>query len=123
MSSASEPKPAEAENQDGVFIALREYYFIINSISILVIVICSYILLKRRFSKSSGMPLEPQLPKIRKDMTIEELRKYDGTQPDGRVLVAVNGWIFDATRGRRFYGPGEYACCIVLFIELHPESP
>ncbi|XP_072942197.1 membrane-associated progesterone receptor component 2-like isoform X3 [Epargyreus clarus] len=39
-------------------------------------------------------------------MTVAELRQYDGTQPDGRVLVAVNGWIFDVTRGRRFYGPG-----------------
>ncbi|KAI8439941.1 hypothetical protein MSG28_001392 [Choristoneura fumiferana] len=106
MSSASEPKSAEAENQDGGPSVVREYYFIVNSISILVIIVCSYILLKRRFAKPTGMSSEPQLPKMRKDMTIEELRKYDGTQPDGRVLVAVNGWIFDATRGRRFYGPG-----------------
>lgn len=31
---------------------------------------------------------------------------YDGTQPDGRVLVAVNGNVFDVTRGKKFYGPG-----------------
>lgn len=49
---------------------------------------------------------EPKLPKLRKDFTIEELKKYDGTQPDGRILVAVNGNVYDVTKGRRFYGPG-----------------
>ncbi|KAI5643605.1 cytochrome b5-like heme/Steroid binding domain-containing protein [Phthorimaea operculella] len=51
-------------------------------------------------------PPPPRLPKIRKDLTTAELSKYDGTQPDGRVLLAVLGTIFDVTRGKRFYGPG-----------------
>jgi membrane-associated progesterone receptor component len=51
-------------------------------------------------------PVAVELPKLRRDFTVEELKKYDGTTPDGRILVAVNGNIFDVTRGKRFYGPG-----------------
>lgn len=50
---------------------------------------------------------EPKLPKLRKDFTVEELRQYDGNQADGRVLVAVNGNVYDVTKGKRFYGPGK----------------
>lgn len=51
--------------------------------------------------------VEPPLPKLRKqDMTMEQLKQYNGLGPDGRVLVAVNGKVFDVTRGKRFYGPG-----------------
>lgn len=44
------------------------------------------------------------------DMTLAELRKFDGAGDDGRVLLAVNREIYDVTKGRRFYGPeGPYA--------------
>lgn len=56
-------------------------------------------------SKPSAPP-EPELPKIRKDFTVDELKLFDGNQPDGRVLVAVNGSVYDVTKGKRFYGPG-----------------
>lgn len=57
----------------------------------------------------AGAKVDPPLPKMKKrDMTLKELRKYDGTQEDGRVLVAINGKIFDVTKGKRFYGPGEF---------------
>ncbi|XP_070139111.1 membrane-associated progesterone receptor component 1 isoform X2 [Drosophila bipectinata] len=49
---------------------------------------------------------ELQLPKLRRDFTIKELRQFDGNQPDGRVLVAVNGNVYDVSKGKRFYGPG-----------------
>jgi len=47
-------------------------------------------------------PLKPQ------DMTLEQLKKYDGVHADGdgHVCMAVLGTIFDVTRGKRFYGPG-----------------
>ncbi|XP_068154703.1 membrane-associated progesterone receptor component 1 isoform X2 [Drosophila tropicalis] len=57
-------------------------------------------------SVGSQKPIELQLPKIRRDFTIQELRHYDGNQPDARVLLAVNGNVFDVSKGRRFYGPG-----------------
>ena len=47
------------------------------------------------------------MPRMKKrDMTLKDLRKYDGTGPEGRVLVAVLGKIYDVTKGKRFYGPG-----------------
>ena len=42
----------------------------------------------------------------KQDMTNAQLLQYDGSNADGRICVAVNGKIFDVTRGKRFYGPG-----------------
>ncbi|NWU38777.1 PGRC1 protein, partial [Hylia prasina] len=47
------------------------------------------------------------LPKMkRRDFTLEQLRPFDGVS-DPRILMAVNGKVFDVTRARKFYGPGE----------------
>ena len=47
------------------------------------------------------------LPKMkRRDFTLEQLRHYDGVR-DPRILMAVNGKVFDVTRASKFYGPGE----------------
>jgi len=44
----------------------------------------------------------------KRDFTISDLRKYDGiNNPEGRVLVAVLGKVYDVTKGKRFYGPGK----------------
>ena len=42
-------------------------------------------------------------------MTLQQLRMYDGQSAtsDGRICVAVNGKIFDVTKGKRFYGQGQ----------------
>jgi len=49
----------------------------------------------------------PPLPKLKKrDVSLHELSQYDGSDTTGRILVAVNGKVFDVTRGKRFYGPG-----------------
>lgn len=50
-------------------------------------------------------------PFPRGDMTLDELKKYDGKNNDeGRILLAVNREIYDVTKGARFYGPdGPYA--------------
>lgn len=43
-------------------------------------------------------------------MTLDELKKYDGTAADGRVCIAILGKVYDCTRGRKFYGPnGPYS--------------
>ncbi|XP_076352412.1 membrane-associated progesterone receptor component 2-like [Tachypleus tridentatus] len=39
-------------------------------------------------------------------MTLAELKHYNGMGPDNRICIAVNGKIFDVTKGKRFYGPG-----------------
>jgi len=71
-----------------------------------VITLLVYKIVKSRQRIPEPVPVAPALPKMRKDFTVEELKRYDGTGPDGRILVAVNGKVFDVTKGRRFYGPG-----------------
>lgn len=82
----------------------------INVILILAILFLIYKIFKSDDSQPSTPPLPP-LPRMKKkDMTLTELKKYDGSDPDGRVCVAVLGKIYDVTKGKRFYGPdGPYA--------------
>lgn len=50
--------------------------------------------------------VEKPLPRMKKrDFTLADLKPYDGEQ-DPRILMAVNGKVFDVTRGKKFYGPG-----------------
>lgn len=72
--------------------------------------ICGFLIYKiiasRRRAEPSE-PKEPELPPLKKqDFTLEQLREYDGKGKNGRILIAVNGKVFDVTKGRRFYGPG-----------------
>lgn len=58
-------------------------------------------------NQRASEPEEKPLAKLKKqDLTVGQLKKYDGTQEDGRVLIAVNGKVYDVTKGKRFYGPG-----------------
>jgi membrane-associated progesterone receptor component len=88
------------------------YSEIVNSpLNIFLIAVITYLIYKIYKSSqtpapTASIPKEPELPKLRRDFTAVELKAYDGNQPDGRVLVAVNGNVFDVTRGKKFYGPG-----------------
>ena len=81
----------------------------INLALIAVIAVLVYKILQSHLGskKVSTFVPEPELPRLRRDFTLQELRPFDGTAPDGRVLVAVNGSVYDVTKGKRFYGPGE----------------
>lgn len=80
----------------------------INLVLLAFIVYLIYKIIQSNFESNAPVASPaPPLPKIRKDLTVSELKQYDGTQADGRVLLAVNGVIFDVTRGKRFYGPGK----------------
>ncbi|KAF9413416.1 hypothetical protein HW555_008353 [Spodoptera exigua] len=105
MASAPETKLPETDSSDAGSSFFDDFCIPVNLVITAIIIILVY----KIYAKFTKVPAESpalELPKIRKDMTVAELRQYDGNQPDGRVLVAVNGWIFDVTRGRRFYGPG-----------------
>lgn len=83
----------------------------LSPLNVVLTSVCVYLIYKiffsRQHSRSAQVKREPELPPMKKrDMTPEEIRKYDGTGEDGRVLVAVNGKVFDVTKGRNFYGPG-----------------
>lgn len=75
---------------------------------VFLIIFLVYKIVKSRKNDRHIVPPEPELPKLKKkDFTVEELKKFNGTQEDGRVLVAVNGNVYDVTKGKRFYGPGK----------------
>ncbi|XP_076893164.1 membrane steroid-binding protein 2-like [Bidens hawaiensis] len=40
------------------------------------------------------------------DITEEELRPYNGSDPNKPLLMAIKGKIYDVSRSRMFYGPG-----------------
>ncbi|KAK9682808.1 hypothetical protein RND81_10G097700 [Saponaria officinalis] len=40
------------------------------------------------------------------NVTEEELKAYDGSDPKKPLLMAIKGQIYDVSRGRMFYGPG-----------------
>lgn len=71
----------------------------LNLLLVSLIAFLIYKILKSRSDTSSGpsAPAEPELPKLRKDFTVQELKKFDGNQADGRVLVAVNGHVYDVS--------------------------
>lgn len=108
----SEHKPAENETQEG---PLDWGPWIINELTgnpVNVVLLCLIIFLIYKIFKSDSDPLpgpppEPALAPLKKqDMTLLQLRDYDGKGEDGRVCVAVNGKVYDVTKGKRFYGPG-----------------
>lgn len=92
-------------------------YSPLNLLLVAVIAFLIYKIVKSRSdTHSPSVPAEPELPKLRKDFSIQELKQYDGNQADGRVLVAVNGHVYDVSKGRKFYGPGK--CTIIHFLSL-----
>lgn len=81
-------------------------YSPLNLVLVAIITVLVYKIFRSRQQPAAAPPPEPELPRLRKDFTVAELRAFDGNQPDGRVLVAVNGSVYDVTKGKRFYGPG-----------------
>lgn len=45
-------------------------------------------------------------PMAKGDLTVGELKRYDGSNTSLSVLLAAKGVIYDVTRGRDFYGKG-----------------
>jgi len=82
----------------------------INLILVILIIflLVKLFLLKRKpTNNSSHVKPRPQLPKMAKqDLTVEELRGYNGVESNGRILTAIYGDIFDVSRRSDLYGPG-----------------
>ncbi|KAJ2959116.1 hypothetical protein NQZ79_g5403 [Umbelopsis isabellina] len=70
--------------------------------NVLAYVVRSYV------SSTKAITVAPKHPEVMlfKTYTPKELRAFDGTSDNGRILMAVNGSVYDVTRGRNFYGPG-----------------
>ena len=80
-----------------------------SPLNLVLLGVCGFLLYKifrGRKQDEPSAPREKELPPMKKrDFTLEQMKEYDGRGPDGRVLIAVNGKVFDVTRGKRFYGP------------------
>uniref|UniRef100_A0A8C8R7C1 Membrane-associated progesterone receptor component 1 n=1 Tax=Pelusios castaneus TaxID=367368 RepID=A0A8C8R7C1_9SAUR len=65
-----------------------------------------YQILRGERAPAPSQPAEPEPPPRlkRRDFTLDQLRPYDGVQ-DPRILMAINGKVFDVSRARKFYGP------------------
>ncbi|GFN83947.1 membrane-associated progesterone receptor component 1-like [Plakobranchus ocellatus] len=92
-------------------LVVRIFYELFGSpLNLTLLGVCAFLIYKIVASRRPSGPTvarEPELPPLKKqDFTLEQLREYDGKGSDGRVLIAVNGKVFDVTRGKRFYGPG-----------------
>lgn len=44
------------------------------------------------------------------ELTADELKAYDGTDPSKPIYVAIKGRIFDVSAGNSFYGPDGAYC-------------
>lgn len=97
--------------------------FEVGATDIVIIVLAAYVIYRLFFKRADPVPPPPKrIPPLKKqDMTLEELRKYDGVQ-DEHILLALLGnvmffvvvqelnlpdslQIYDVSRGRDFYGP------------------
>jgi len=81
-------------------------------IGILIVIVFAIrrFILHRRTIDLSEEEKEEELPALdKRDFTLEELKEYNGVD-NPHVLIAVNGKVFDVTRGKNFYGPdGPYS--------------
>ncbi|KAI3982299.1 hypothetical protein MKX01_037832 [Papaver californicum] len=60
-----------------------------------------------RHSSSSSSPSVPISEPVQLgDVAEEELRAYDGSDPNKPLLMAIKSQIYDVSRSRMFYGPG-----------------
>lgn len=78
-------------------------------VALIVFLLFKLFLLKRKPAHSpSPSKVPPALPKMAKqDLTVEQLRHYNGVDSNGRVLTVIYGDIFDVSRRFDLYGPGK----------------
>ncbi|XP_058444273.1 membrane-associated progesterone receptor component 1-like [Malaya genurostris] len=107
--SEEKVNPAEtSEELEAGFFSNVVNEIMYSPLNLVLVGVITFLLYKifRSRQQPVAPPPEPELPRLRKDFTVAELKQFDGTQADGRVLVAVNGNVYDVTKGKRFYGPG-----------------
>lgn len=75
---------------------------------LIIFLLIKLFLLKRKpIHQPSTARIPPPLPKMPKvDLTVEQLRQYNGTDSNGRILTSIYGDIFDVSRRSDLYGPG-----------------
>lgn len=84
------------------------FWKLLNFVLLFFCIYLLYKIIQLQFKKPTVVK---RLAKMkRRDFTLQELRQYDGSGGNAsdpeRILVAVNGNVFDMSNARRFYGPG-----------------
>jgi len=111
------------QNKDEVYSATMTRFvveLVSSPINLALLGLCAFLMYKivKNRRRENSDPKHPELPPMRKrDFTLEQLQEFDGQRKGGRILIAVNGKVFDVTRGSRFYGPGTRdvtLCCAGL---------
>ncbi|CAL0333260.1 unnamed protein product [Lupinus luteus] len=58
-------------------------------------------------SRGYEPPVQPLKPPVQLgEISKEELKAYDGSDPEKPLLMAIKGQIYDVSQSRMFYGPG-----------------
>ncbi|XP_054846188.1 membrane-associated progesterone receptor component 2 [Eublepharis macularius] len=102
--------PEEPEAAAGAGSWLWGGGLLLNVTLLALVVLAAYQLYRRwgKRSEAGGAAQQSQassLPRMKRgDFTLEQLREYDGARTP-RILLAVNGKVFDVTKGSKFYGP------------------
>ncbi|KAF1748433.1 hypothetical protein GCK72_024900 [Caenorhabditis remanei] len=82
------------------------FEFTVYDAVFLVVVLGFFFYWLTRSEQPLPSPPKELAPLTMTDMTVEELRKYDGVKNE-HILFGLNGTIYDVTRGKGFYGPGK----------------
>lgn len=89
----------------------------ISFISIAILMIITYKIVCSMFVAANDFKAVREMEKIYQQdrtrepvqlgrVTPEELKAYDGSDPNKPLLMAIKGQIYDVSMGRMFYGPG-----------------
>ena len=92
----------------------------------MVCFVAAFYFLKRRDEEAARKEREKALAAaakneekvIEKPYSLKELREYDGTDESKPLLLAVNYKVFDVTKGKDFYGKGEFFYFILFDLAL-----
>lgn len=106
-----------AESDSVVLLFIKEVFT--SPLNVGLLCVCAYLLYKIISSRSHNnirVTPGPVLPPMKKrDFTLEQLREYDGTGQEGRILLAVNGYVYDVTVAKHFYGKGNVDIDVIIF--------
>ncbi|CAK5077225.1 unnamed protein product [Meloidogyne enterolobii] len=81
--------------------------FEVTATDVVLLILFIYVVYKLFFKKHPVIepPTQEKVYQVEKrDMTVEELKGYNGVENE-RIYMALNGNIYDVTRGKDFYGP------------------
>ncbi|XP_027205073.2 membrane-associated progesterone receptor component 1-like isoform X1 [Dermatophagoides pteronyssinus] len=102
-SEQTQQKHQQQQEQNGSAIDVLN---ITNTLLAILIVYALYKLFGKKKRNDDGERFRLPDPLPKHDMTLDELRRYDGTGPDKRICLAILGRVYDCTKGHEYYGPG-----------------